>query len=154
MQGLFNYELDGRYPLRRIPMIMRFNLDACGIKLPLEAWVLLTRDQRETLVGLPCATAEEKQAYRAKIQNMMAPHKDQTDAAIAFVDVEDDPNWSDTSDVQEQVIEQLNELSLPVPSLAQWQGLQDLQRFAIIKLTRSGHKNGNLLPALQEFGLA
>jgi len=64
------------------------------------------------------------------------------------------PAWREVSAVPTQVVEQLNELSLPVPTAAQWQGLQDLQRFALIKLTRSGHKNANLLPALQEFGLA
>jgi len=88
MQGLFNYELDGRYPLRRIPMIMRFNLDACGIKLPFEAWVLLTREQRESLVAMPCTTDTEKQMYRTQIQNMMAEHADKPDAAIELVDVE------------------------------------------------------------------
>jgi hypothetical protein len=47
----------------------------------------------------------------------------------------------------------LAELSLPVPTHEQWAGLSDLQRFALTKLTRSGHKNANLLPALKEFGL-
>ena len=154
MQGLFNYELDGRYPLRRIPMIMRFNLDACGIRVPFEAWVLLTREQRELLVATPCTTDAEKQMYRTRIQSMMAEHADKPDAAIELVDVEKHPAWRDVSAVPTQVVEQLNELSLPIPNVAQWQGLLDLQRFALIKLTRSGHKNANLLPALQEFGLA
>ena len=56
MQGLFEFEQDGRYPLRRIPMIMRFNLDTCGIKISLTAWITLSRDEREELVALPCTS--------------------------------------------------------------------------------------------------
>ncbi len=36
-------------------------------------------------------------------------------------------------------------------SLAQWASLQPLQRFALIKLSRSSHENKNFLLALQEF---
>ncbi|MEN9210118.1 MAG: nitrate reductase associated protein [Thermostichus sp. DG02_2_bins_29] len=38
-------------------------------------------------------------------------------------------------------------------SLDFWKNLEDLQRFALIKLSRSNHENKNFLPALQEFGL-
>ncbi|WP_414520046.1 nitrate reductase associated protein [Synechococcus sp. H55.10] len=34
-----------------------------------------------------------------------------------------------------------------------WRSLQDIQRFALVKLSRSHHENKNFLPALQEFGL-
>jgi hypothetical protein len=39
-------------------------------------------------------------------------------------------------------------------TLQQWASLTPLQRFALIKLSRSGHENSNFLPALQEFQLA
>jgi hypothetical protein len=38
-------------------------------------------------------------------------------------------------------------------TLPQWAGLPPLQRYVLIKLTRPGHRNENLLPALREFGL-
>jgi hypothetical protein len=38
-------------------------------------------------------------------------------------------------------------------SLEQWASLLPLQRFALIKLSRSNHENHNFVPALQEFGL-
>jgi hypothetical protein len=153
MRDLFNFEQDGRYPLRRIPMIMRFKLDACGVKLPLIAWAQLSREQRERLVDLPCRSDEEKHRYRELIAQMLEAHADNPDAAIEFVPVEASPPWRDTSAVPQQVIDQLTELHLPVPTLAQWHALSDLQRFTVLKLTRAGHKNANLLPALREFGL-
>jgi len=154
MRDLFNFEQDGRYPLRRIPMIMRFKLDACGIKLPLIAWAQMSREQREHLVDLPCATDEEKQRYRELIAQTMEAHADNRDAAIEFVPVESAPLWRDLSAVPQQVLDQMKELALPQATLEQWRGLNDLQRFALLKLTRPGHKNVNLLPALREFGLA
>ncbi len=34
-----------------------------------------------------------------------------------------------------------------------WRSLQDIQRFALLKLRRSHHENKNFLLALREFGL-
>jgi hypothetical protein len=33
-----------------------------------------------------------------------------------------------------------------------WRGLSELQRYALIKLTRDKHENANFVPALIEFG--
>lgn len=154
MQGLFEFEQDGRYPLRRIPMVMRFNLDACGIKISLTAWITLSRDEREALVALPCATAAEQHAYRERLAALLAPHADNPDAVIETVEIDSAPAWREMKHVPPGVKDGLTELALPAPTLAQWAALSDLQRFALIKLTRSGHKNSNLLPALKEFGLA
>jgi hypothetical protein len=153
MRDLFDFEQDGRYPLRRIPMIMRFKLDACGIKLPLIAWAQLSREQREALVDAPCSSSEEQQQYRAQLAQMLEAHADNPDAAVEFVAVEDAPLWRDMSAVPSQIVEQLTQLALPVPTLEQWRALNDLQRFALLKLTRNGHKNANLPAALREFGL-
>lgn len=153
MQGLFEFEQDGRYPLRRIPMIMRFNLDTCGIRISLTAWITLSRDEREELVALPCVSDEERQTYRERITALLAAHADNPDAVIETVEIDPSPAWRELHTVPDVVTQGLAELSLPVPTHEQWTGLSDLQRFALTKLTRSGHKNANLLPALKEFGL-
>ena len=126
MVGLFDFEQDGRYPLRRIPMITRFNLDACGIKISLAAWITLTRSEREQLLVIPCTSESEKIAYCAQLTAMLVSHADSLDAVVEFFETKTAPAWK-------------NELELP-PSM--------------IKLSRPGHKNTNLLPAMQEFGLA
>ncbi len=153
MQGLFEFEQDGRYPLRRIPMIMRFNLDACGIKISLTAWITLSRDEREELVSMPCFSETERKLYRARLAVMLEQHADNPDAAIEFVEIEATPVWKSSATFPQAMSDSLLELGLPLPSVAQWSSLNDLQRFALIKLTRSGHKNANLLPAMKEFGL-
>jgi hypothetical protein len=50
------------------------------------------------------------------------------------------------------VQEKANEIEHAI-ALDQWASLTPLQRFALIKLSRSGHENRNFLPALQEFDL-
>jgi hypothetical protein len=154
MQGLFDFEQDGRYALRRIPMAIRFKLDACGVKLPLSGWVLLSREQREQLLVAPCTTEQEQQTYRQQIVAMLEEHAGNPETTPEFVDVEQTPIWRDVSVVPAQLVEQLSELSVSVPTVEQWQSLSELQRFSLVKLTRVGHKNINLLPALKEFGLA
>lgn len=153
MHGLFEFEQDGRYPLRRIPMIMRFNLDACGLKISLTAWIILSRDEREELVVMPCVSESEKELYRTRLAAMLAQHANNPDAVIELVEIEETPAWKIGTRFPQNMHESLQELGLSLPDLAQWSALNDLQRFAIIKLTRSGHKNANLLPAMNEFGL-
>lgn len=154
MMALFDFEQDGRYPLRRIPMIMRFNLDACGIRISLTGWITLSRAEREELVALPCTSDAERDIFRTRMAEMFAPHADNPDATVERVDVDSKPAWKNRQAVPQAVLATLNELSLPEVSLSQWSALSDLQRFALIKLTRTGHKNANLQPALKEFGLA
>lgn len=154
MMALFDFEQDGRYPLRRIPMIMRFNLDACGIRISLTGWITLSRAEREILVTLPCTSEAERQAFRERLAAMLAPHAGNPDTVIEQVAIDSSPAWKETQVIPQTVLDTLSELSLPGMTLSQWAALNDLQRFALIKLTRSGHKNANLLPALKEFGLS
>lgn len=135
-------------------MTIRFNLDGCGIRISLTAWVMLSRTEREELVAMSCRSDAERAAFRLRLANMLSPHAGNPDAAIEYVEIDAHPIWQELQAVPQSVIDTLNELSLPLLTLPQWKSLNDLQRFAMIKLTRSGHKNANLLPALKEFGLA
>ena len=40
------------------------------------------------------------------------------------------------------------------PSDREWLGLSELERFAVVKLSRDNHDNVNFIPALREFGLS
>src|SRR5678815_4921830 len=50
--------------IRCIPMIVRFKLDAAGIKLKLAEWCRFTVTQRAELSLLPCSLKNEIAAYR------------------------------------------------------------------------------------------
>lgn len=151
MEGLFNFEQDGRYALRRIPMCVRYRLDECGLKISLAAWILLSRDEREKLLTISIDAALVRQTFRDTLLEMLKPHADNPDATIEEAAVNPKPACLQT--VPTVMVAHLTELALPVPALNQWQNLSNLQRFTLIKLTRPSHRNSNLRLALQEFGL-
>ncbi|MCC3415319.1 MULTISPECIES: nitrate reductase associated protein [unclassified Microcoleus] len=145
----FKFEADFVEALRCIPMQVRLKLDTCGIKLKLQDWNHFTQAERQTLVELPCLTSPEILQYREQLNQVLIKHtgKSGTDLAI-----DQNPPWMDAATIPESVTAKAQELGLTVTD-AQWSGLQPLQRFALIKLSRSSHENKNFLPAVREFHL-
>jgi hypothetical protein len=61
--------------VRCIPMIVRFKLDACGIKLKLAQWSKFSPQERKQLSVQPCSTAAAIDAYRLYLQELIARRK-------------------------------------------------------------------------------
>lgn len=136
--------------IRCIPMIVRFKLDACGIKLKLKEWNKMNLEERENLAILSIDSVEALASYRSYVEQMIMHHMggqptylsmDQQNASAATAD-----------HVPIQVCEKLRELNKEF-SLESWQSLSVLKRYALLKLTRPGHENKNFPKALREFGL-
>lgn len=149
MTPFFQFETDFVEALRCIPMVVRFKLDTCGVKLKLHHWNQFNLAERQQLVEAPCDTPESIAAYRALVHQQVlrydaVPPKD--------LPVPDPLPWHGVTAVPQQVQDQAQALGLSV-SLAQWQGLNALQRFALLKLSQPGHENRNFRPAYQEFAL-
>lgn len=146
----FDFEQDFVGSLRCIPMVVRHHLDSCGVKLKLEHWNQLSPAERLDLVEWPSNTAAAADAYRTRLQQLLA---ERTGAPAKTLEISPHPPWQDLSTIPVQVIEKFHAYQVPL-SLAQWAALTELQRFALIKLSRSSHENNNFMPAVQEFGLA
>jgi hypothetical protein len=147
---IFAFELDFAGTLRCIPMIVRFKLDQCGIKLSLRQWSRFDRQERDRLVGQACDTEAEVGAYGTYLAALIETRVGERAVDLA---VDPCPDWSDTARVPAGLRERAIDLGLRSPTLAAWAALSPLQRFALIKLTRAGHDNDNFGPAMQEFGL-
>ncbi|MCC3437427.1 MAG: nitrate reductase associated protein [Oscillatoriales cyanobacterium] len=145
----FKFEADFVEALRCIPMQVRLKLDTCGIKLKLQDWNHFTQAERQTLVELPCLTSPEIQDYREQLNQILIQHTGKCGTDLA---IDQNPPWMDAATIPESVTAKAQELGLTVTD-AQWSGLQPLQRFALIKLSRSSHENKNFLPAVREFHL-
>ncbi|MGD1906061.1 MAG: nitrate reductase associated protein [Leptolyngbyaceae cyanobacterium] len=145
----FQFETDFVEGLRCIPMQVRFKLDTCGVKLKLNHWNQLSQSERQTLVTLPCDTAEAIESYCAHVQARVSHYAGQPASLLA---IDPAPPWHGTQ-LPEQVQAQADSLNIALTD-QQWQQLNPLQRFALLKLSRKGHENRNFLPALQEFDLA
>lgn len=149
MSHYFQFEADFVESLRCIPMEVRLKLDTCGIKLKLNHWHQFNLEEREKLVNLPCNTQTEINDYHYFLQNLII---NKTGSPAKELIIENSPLWLNKNQIPEQVQNKAKEFNLMI-NLNQWQNLTDLQRFALIKLSLSGHENNNFFPALKEFNL-
>jgi hypothetical protein len=136
--------------VRCIPMIVRFKLDACGIKLKLSEWCKMSTDHRMLLADLPCESPIEIAAYGEYLRQLI---KSITNQNPTDLKIDHNPQWAQLSEIPSILIEKVKELNLSL-SLAQWKGLDTLQRFALLKLSSASHENKNFPKAMREFNLA
>lgn len=149
MPTFFKFESDFVGSLRCIPMQTRYNLDTCGIKLKLADWNHMTPEERQVLVELPCTTAAEIEAYREYLQNLVIKYTGKAPSELA---IEAYPDWMNANNIPASVQEKTSEFQI-ILTQQQWAKLSPLQRFALIKLSRSGHENSNFPKAMAEFNL-
>ena len=147
MSDFFQFEMDFASSLRCIPMRVRYKLDLCGIKLKLPQWNQFSTEDRQKLLGLPCQTPEEVQTYRQTLQRLV---KDVTGEIATDLPVEAHPDWENDSKIPDSVDQKAREMKVSL-TVEQWSKLTPIQRFALIKLSRSSHENKNFVPALEEF---
>ncbi len=145
----FKFEQDFVGSLRCIPMVVRHSLDTCGVKLKLEHWNHFTRADRQALVEWPCDSPDAANAYRERLQKLVFERSGSPAKTLAVMP---NPPWQQLDAVPAQVRDRFQAHQVPL-SLAQWAHLSELQRFALVKLSRPSHENNNFMPAVQEFGL-
>jgi hypothetical protein len=136
--------------IRCIPMMVRFKLDGCGIKLKLAEWSKFTVTERNKLASLSTENEGQLSDYRKYVQQLVLSH---TGSEATDLPIEKNPAWADMSQVHESLIAKLKEYDWNI-SLSQWRALTDLQRFVLLKLSRPSHENKNFTKAVKEFGLA
>lgn len=136
--------------IRCIPMIVRFKLDACGIKLKLSEWSRMSEKERRHLALADCGNPEAIFRYRKELSELIFKRAGNVATPVP---IPENPAWSRTDEVPYTIIEKLRELSCEL-SAERWKTLTQLQRFALLKLSYPGHENKNFPKALAEFGLA
>jgi hypothetical protein len=135
--------------MRCIPMIVRFKMDKAGIKLKLKEWNMFFENERVELSKMPCGRGTEIKEYYEYLAGLIKNHTGNSPTILA---VEQQPGWANTDAVPVAISERLKEIGLPF-SPQQWKALTQLQRFALVKLSRPGHESKNFEKALIEFGL-
>ncbi len=149
MVVFFEFEADFVDSLRCIPMVVRLKLDSCGVKLKLAEWSRFTPLECDELVNLPCVEVAEVITYRDYLSGLILLH---TGNAATLLEIDPHPPWLNDRDIPSAIQIKSAEYDANVTQ-SQWANLTALQRFALIKLTRSSHENNNFLPALKEFGM-
>jgi hypothetical protein len=149
MSHFFQFEQDFVASLHCIPMQVRLKLDTCGVKLKLDQWNHLTQADRQELIDRDCTTSIEARDYRAFLQRLIQQRTGEIAKDLA---IDPQPPWLDPAVIPAVVQAKAVTVNFSFSS-DQWAKLEPLQRFALIKLSRSSHENSNFLPALREFGL-
>lgn len=144
---VFAFEADFAHDLRCIPMVVRFKLDRCGVKLSLRQWSKMGVANRMRLLKTRCDTAGEIQAFRMIVVDLATTHCSE---AIRWLPRDPEPTWANSALVPVDVTRQAAELAVAPPSPQCWRGLSTLQRYALLKLARSNHDNHNFVPAMRE----
>ncbi len=147
MSPFFYFEADFISSLRCIPMQVRFKLDTCGIKLKLTHWHQFEDSDRQALVELPCTAPAEVQHYREFLTHLISQR---TGEIAKDLPIEPQPDWLNAENIPTSVLEKAQEVGIAIAP-TQWSDLSPIQRFALIKLSRSAHENRNFLPAWHEF---
>lgn len=144
--GLFEFEHDFQSDLRCIPMIVRYRLDLCGIKMSIKEWFKLGTEQRAEILA---HTDAEPGRFAAEVIERIERRMGTPPARCA---IEAEPPWADTRRIPDEVVAKAAAEAVPLTP-QQWASLAPLQRFALFKLSRSSHKNENFVPACREFGI-
>jgi len=143
----FAFEADFSRDLRCIPMAVRRKLDLAGVKLKLVHWHGLSAAEREQLLAWadnPGAIAELRTWLLARSQQLP------DGPAKPLEPVQASP-WQQGEQVPEVLQQACRQLGLELRQNA-WAELEELQRFALVKLSHPGHEHRNLPRALAEFG--
>jgi hypothetical protein len=135
--------------VRCIPMIVRFKMDAAGIKLKLAEWSLFGVQERIELALRSCDTNAEARSYNTYLAALV---KKYTGEEATPLEIDKNPEWGILYKVPSQVYERALSCGFTITP-CQWSGLSNLQRFALLKLCRPGHESKNFIKALKEFGL-
>ncbi len=135
--------------VRCIPMIVRFKMDEVCIKLKLSEWSKFSVEERIELAVKPCSNANEASVYKKYLETLIGKHTSNEPSTMGYNTA---PDWANVISLPQILEKKLAEFKLLV-TVEQWAQLTHLQRFALLKLCKSGHENKNLPKALKEFGL-
>lgn len=146
----FDFEEDFmEHNIRCIPMIVRFKMDAVGIKLKLAEWSKFTKEERVNLALMPAVDMDSMDLYHKYLLELVVKH---TGNLPTIMPINAYPDWKELKAIPSRLLIATHSLNISF-KLIQWQKLTTLQRFALMKLCKSGHENKNLPKAFNEFGL-
>jgi hypothetical protein len=144
----FAFEADFVNDLRCLPMAVRRKLDLAGVKLKLVHWNGLDPAEREELLGWPDDATAIARLRRWLVERSLTlpdgPARTMEPATAAA--------WQQADQPPAELLASCTQLGLTLRPQG-WADLEELERFALVKLSHPGHEHRNLPRALQEFQL-
>jgi hypothetical protein len=143
---LFRFEAEFSGDLRCIPMAVRRKLDLAGVKLKLVHWHGLSAAERQRLL----AWTDGPQELLALRHWLLERSVTLPQGPARPLDPVRQAPWQRLDALPEELLLSCRQLGLAL-SLEGWSRLDELERFALVKLCHPGHEHRNLPRALQEF---
>jgi hypothetical protein len=143
----FRFETEIYRTLERIPLGVRRKCDRVGIKLALEEWLALGIGERLALCHLPAESAEEQEAFDIFTREAVRCHCGAEPARLAE---EKRALAEPPSEPPAQLIAHARAEGFSL-GRAQWERLDDDQRYALVKLGAGAKPSHDLRAALEEF---
>jgi hypothetical protein len=153
---LFGFEVESSEDFTFIPMIVRFHLDRCALRISLDQWQRLPLEDRRLLARFPVVIEAQGQDaaqpdFASALAEMLSTH---AAGEAERIEPEAAPAWGDTTTVPAALAAQCALAGLPAPDAAAWAALGAFERYVLAKLSRKPKLNHDFLPAMREFGLA
>jgi hypothetical protein len=136
--------------LDSIPLSTRCKLDAVGLDLPPAAWKALAREEKMVLCHLSVRSQGEKDCYRGYVLHLLK-RLDQSPVFLDFARLEREKSeWENPVRIPREVEEQAGKAGFAI-SQRDWLKMDDLERYALFKLSASPSGTGPFKAALEEF---
>ncbi|MFM7269921.1 MAG: nitrate reductase associated protein [Cyanobium sp.] len=145
---LFGFEADFSGDLRCIPMAVRRKLDLAGVKLKLVHWHGLSGAERHRLLDW----SDAREALLELRRWLLERSETLPQGPARPFDPPCQASWQQGEVFPEELCRSCRQLVLTLPAQG-WERLDELERFALVKLSHPGHEHRNLHRALQECGL-
>jgi len=145
---VFAFEADFAGDLRCLPMAVRRKLDLAGVKLKLVQWHGLTREERQRLLAWP----DDADSLAALGTWLLARSRSLPQGPASPLAPATDEVWQQGATLPDPLAASCLQLGLSLRSDG-WACLDELQRFALVKLSHPGHEHRNLARALEEFNV-
>jgi hypothetical protein len=139
--GLFAFEREEFSNLNWIPMLIRYRLDRCGLKLSLKGWQKLPFAERARLLELEFRGDEEVQAWISCLKNALAVHEGEPPTPMS--------RWENPAEIPLNVRELLELGSKEV----NWGLLSPIQQYVLCKLASGKTPQRYFSQALVEFSI-
>lgn len=145
--NLFQFESDYSSDLHFIPLVIRHRLDVSGLKVGLEAWLKIPLTERKILVGLPFESEADFKNFTEQLSQLTLQWFGQAPKLIIPLS---QTLWSASNEIAASILNRCESITQSKLTV-NWKHLNELQRYALYKLSTSKRQADEFEKALQEF---
>ena len=146
----FKFEESLYATLQKIPLSTQFKLDRIGVRLPLKTWNRFSPEEKNVLCHLSVRSQGEMECYKEYLSFLSRRTKEKVEWSEPQASLKEKAQWESLARIPEGVY--LRALRLKVMlDPGDWIQMDDLERYALFKLSLEKEPLELFARALQEF---